>query len=195
VAQHHHRRELTVRPGPKLVPLARPIRHRKARDSTKVLPTSPRAGKKNLGTKSSQGLDTRVSSATRPVMVPCIRAIFRDMLPFGATKFAVSRAGSKMADCSIWSFSVPLAAAIIAGFGVWFAGRQAVMAEERMEFDKFERRWDKRWTLYEATRDILAKGFDEIKSDKDIKNYELRSLEAKFLLDEEMYRYLRRVSR
>jgi hypothetical protein len=130
---------------------------------------------------------------TRPVMVPCIPAIFRNMLPLGATKSAVSRAGSKMADCSIWSFSVPLAAAIIAGFGVWFAGRQAVMAEERMEFDKFERRWDKRWALYEATRDILAKGFDEIKSDKDIKNYELRALEAKFLLDEEMYRYLRRV--
>jgi hypothetical protein len=66
------------------------------------------------------------------------------------------------------------------------------MAEERMEFDKFERRWDKRWALYEATREILAKAFDEI-SDKDINNYGLRALEAKFLLDEEMYCYLRKV--
>ena len=73
------------------------------------------------------------------------------------------------------------------------------MAEERMQFDKFERRWDKRFALYEATRDLLAIGFDETKSTEEIKSaiktYGLRVLESKFLLDEEMYAYLRDVRR
>jgi hypothetical protein len=91
-----------------------------------------------------------------------------------------------MADFSIWSFSVT---AIIAGVAAWFSGRQAVMAEERMAFDKFERRYDKRWAAYVATVEILSKKVGEI-SDKDIETYGRRALEAKFLFDEEMYRYL-----
>jgi hypothetical protein len=75
--------------------------------------------------------------------------------------------------------------------GAWIAGRQMVIAQQRLEHDVFYRLFDMRFEVYKATREFLAQGFrDEGISEKDIQLYRLRTLEAKFLFDDETAKYL-----
>jgi hypothetical protein len=100
-----------------------------------------------------------------------------------------------MATCSqlpIWvSFLQALAVPFIAVVGLWIAARQMLIADERLKYDAFDRRYEKRVALYEATRAFLAKVFQKNMSDDEIRAYGLCALDAQFLFDEVMYRYLR----
>jgi hypothetical protein len=89
-------------------------------------------------------------------------------------------------------FVLPIVSLIIAVGGLWFTGRQAVMAEERMQFEAFERRYERRWAVYVATIEVLSKVY-KIITDEDIDLFGRKALEARFLFDEGMYLYLRRV--
>jgi hypothetical protein len=92
---------------------------------------------------------------------------------------------------SIFSGLNGLALALIAVIGAWLAGRQMVIAQQRLQHDTFYRLFDMRFDVYKATREFLAQGFrDEGISEKDIQLFRLRTLEAKFLFDDELAKYL-----
>lgn len=84
-----------------------------------------------------------------------------------------------------------LVVALVAMVGMWLAGRQMVIAQQRLQHDIFYRLFDMRFEIYKATREFLAQGFrDEGISEKEIQLYRLRTLEAKFLFDDELAKYL-----
>jgi len=91
------------------------------------------------------------------------------------------------------SYLQALAVPLIALVGAWIAARQTSIADERLQYDVFDRRYERRVAVYEATRTFLAKVFERRISDDDIKTYGLFALDAKFLFDEGMYRYLHEI--
>jgi hypothetical protein len=86
----------------------------------------------------------------------------------------------------------PIALLVFAAIGVWIAARQMVIANDKLQMDKFDRLYAKRVAVYEATRDILAKAFREV-TEADIRSFGLMALDAQFLFDDEMFKYLRDV--
>jgi hypothetical protein len=77
--------------------------------------------------------------------------------------------------------------------GVWISARQMVIANDRLQMDKFDRLYAKRVTVYEATRKILAQVFETSVSDIDLRAYGLIALDSQFLFDDSMYQYLREI--
>ena len=76
--------------------------------------------------------------------------------------------------------------------GVWIAARQMVIANDRLHMDEFQRLYSRRVKVYEETRTILAKVFsDDGVSGGELRTFGLYALDAQFLFDDEMYRYLR----
>jgi hypothetical protein len=84
----------------------------------------------------------------------------------------------------IVGLTVTVAAAVI-------ALAQLVIARDRFEIDAFDRQYARRLTVYEATRHFLAAAVREMLSEDDIRAYGLQTLDAQFLFDEGMYKYLR----
>ena len=86
-----------------------------------------------------------------------------------------------------------VAVLIVAIVGVWIAARQMVIANDRLQIDKFDRLYVKRVAVYEATRKILAQVFGSGVSENDLRAYGLVALDAQFLFDDAMYQYLRQI--
>lgn len=61
---------------------------------------------------------------------------------------------------SIFSGLNGLALALIAVIGAWLAGRQMVIAQQRLQHDTFYRLFDMRFDVYKATREFWRKGFE-----------------------------------
>jgi len=80
---------------------------------------------------------------------------------------------------------------VVALIGAWIAARQMVIANDRLQMDKFDRLYAKRVAVYEATRKILGQVFQAGVSEEDIHVYGLCTLDAQFLFDDAMYQYLR----
>jgi hypothetical protein len=87
----------------------------------------------------------------------------------------------------------PIAILIVAVVGVWVAARQMVIANDKLQMDKFDRLYARRVAVYEATRKILAQAFGDGVSESDLRIYGLNALDAQFLFDESMYQYLRQI--
>jgi len=85
----------------------------------------------------------------------------------------------------------PIALLVVALIGAWIAARQMVIANDRLQMDKFDRLYAKRVAVYEATRNILAKVFQGGVSEDDLQVYGLCALDAQFLFNDGMYEYLR----
>jgi hypothetical protein len=102
-----------------------------------------------------------------------------------------------MPQCSqlpLWvSYAQALTVPIIAILGVWIAARQMVIAHDKFELDAFDRQYEKRVAVYEATRKFLASVFHGSISDDDIRVYGLCTLDAQFLFDEKLYSYLKEI--
>ncbi len=80
----------------------------------------------------------------------------------------------------------------VAVVGTWIASQQLWIAREKARYDAFDRRWERRFAVYEATRQFLGDVFDDMSEEK-IRLYGLIALETKFLFDDKMYDYLREV--
>ena len=80
-----------------------------------------------------------------------------------------------------------LVLALVAVGGLWLAGRQMVIAQQRLQHDVFYRLFDMRFEVYKATREFLARGFEDAGriSETDIRLYRLRTLEARFLFKDD----------
>lgn len=108
-----------------------------------------------------------------------------------------------MPNCSqlpVWisisqALTVPVIAAVIAAFGAWIAARQMVIADEKLKLDAFDRQYARRITVYEATRKFLADVYGKNISDENIRIYRLCVLDAKFLFDDDLYKYLSEICR
>jgi hypothetical protein len=102
--------------------------------------------------------------------------------------------GSELPDwvSYLQALAVPVIGAAITATGVWVAACQMLIAHERFEFDIFDKRYERRVSVYEATRKILQSVFvlDTI-PDEEIKAYGLHTLDAQFLFDESLFSYLR----
>ncbi len=73
---------------------------------------------------------------------------------------------------------------------------QAKVARDKFEHDIFEKLYDRRVVVFEATRDIFARIYDPDKKEitaAEVEAYGFKTLDAKFLFDEKLYRYLRDV--
>ncbi len=81
---------------------------------------------------------------------------------------------------------------LIGVIGTWIAARQMVIANDKLHMEKFDRLYARRVAVYEATRKILAQAYHVV-TEADIQGYGLIALDAQFLFDEEMYKYLREV--
>jgi hypothetical protein len=80
---------------------------------------------------------------------------------------------------------------VVAAVGVWIAARQMLIANDKLRLDSFERQYERRVTVYEATRSILEQCFRGKITEADTRVFGLRALDAQFLFDAEMYKYLR----
>ncbi|WP_159006836.1 hypothetical protein [Bradyrhizobium sp. S69] len=88
-------------------------------------------------------------------------------------------------------FSPAVLVPLIAVVGVWIAARQMLIADEKLSLDAFDRQYDRRLKVYESTRSLLASVYSSEISDSDLAVYGLAALDAQFLFDDGMYRYLR----
>lgn len=92
------------------------------------------------------------------------------------------------------ALAIPIFVGFTALFGTWVALRQMVIARKKLQLDEFYRQYDRRFAVYEATREFLAsvyRGKDEDRiSDSEIRAYTLCALSARFLFDENLYKYL-----
>ena len=80
---------------------------------------------------------------------------------------------------------------IIALLGIWIAARQMLIADAKLQLDSFDRQYERRVTVYEATRAILMRVYQNEISQADVRDYGLRVLDSTFLFDEDMAKYLR----
>jgi hypothetical protein len=70
------------------------------------------------------------------------------------------------------------------------------IADEKLKIDAFDRQYNKRLAVYEATRAFLLSAFDKKNlSEAQIRAYDLCTLDAQFLFDDKLYQYLRELSR
>jgi hypothetical protein len=83
-----------------------------------------------------------------------------------------------------------LIVAIIALFGAWIAACQMWIARERLRLDAFDRLYNRRVAIYEATRTLLASVFHRNISEGDIRDYGLKTLDAQFLFDDNLRKFL-----
>jgi len=79
---------------------------------------------------------------------------------------------------------------VIAVVGVVVGAFGAVIAFLKWRRDEFHRQHKERREIYEATRKILYDVFHDGISEDAIREYRFRTLDAKFLFDEEMASYL-----
>jgi hypothetical protein len=93
---------------------------------------------------------------------------------------------------SFQTLAVGFIGALIAAIGAWIAARQMVIANDRLHMDKFIMLYAKRVAVYAATRDILSKAYHGV-TEADIRSFGLMALDAQFLFDDEMFKYLREV--
>jgi hypothetical protein len=91
------------------------------------------------------------------------------------------------------AFAIPTIAVV----GALIAAGQMYIAQQKLRYDEFYRQYDKRFAIYEATRKILARVFDEDRdlSEDEVRTYGLCTLDAKFLFNDEMANFLREVHR
>ena len=89
------------------------------------------------------------------------------------------------------TLAVSIFGAIITAVGVWIAMAQMVIARDRFEIDAFDRQYTRRVAVYEATRKFLEGAFRETLSETDVRAYGLCTLDAQFLFDANMSKYLR----
>ena len=87
------------------------------------------------------------------------------------------------------ALSVP----VIALIGAWIGARQMLIANEKLKLDAFDRQYERRMEVYEATRSILEKVFSGELAEKDTRSYALHAFAAQFTFDEGMSKYLREV--
>jgi hypothetical protein len=88
------------------------------------------------------------------------------------------------------ALAVPMIAIVITGFGAWIARQQMVIAGEKLRLEAFDRLYERRFAVYEATRIFLADVYQKNISDQKIQVFGLRVLDAKFLFDDDLYKYL-----
>jgi hypothetical protein len=92
------------------------------------------------------------------------------------------------------ALAVPLLAVVVAAFGVWISRRQERIARDKFVNDEFYRLFEKRFAIYQATREFLAAVFLEDIYEKTIRAYGLTTLDAQFLFDESVHNYLREIA-
>jgi len=68
---------------------------------------------------------------------------------------------------------------------------QMLLARDRFAIDAFDRQYARRVAVYEATRKFLEDAYRGTLSESDVRAYGLSTLDAQFLFDEKMYKYLR----
>lgn len=88
--------------------------------------------------------------------------------------------------CYLQALIIP----VISLIGAWIAVRQMLIADGKLQLDTFERQYERRFAVYEATRKILGDVFRNI-SDDDIREYGLSMLSAEFIFDHELWVYLK----
>jgi hypothetical protein len=92
------------------------------------------------------------------------------------------------------ALTVPILAVIVAMFGAWIAARQMLTAHKKLQHDVFEKHYDRQVAVYEATRKFLADVFYGNISEDEIRAYGLKTLDARFLFDDNLHKYLKEVS-
>jgi hypothetical protein len=91
------------------------------------------------------------------------------------------------------ALAVPLVAAAIALFGAWVAASQMWIAREKLRIDVFDRQYNRRVAVYEATRTLLADVFHETVTEDMLRDFGLKTLDAQFLFDKKVYEFLSEV--
>ena len=88
---------------------------------------------------------------------------------------------SNVSQLPPWVFYLQaLAVPIFAALGVWIAARQMLIANDKLRLDSFDRQYERRIALYEATRGILEQVFRETLTEADTRTYGLRALTRNF---------------
>jgi hypothetical protein len=92
------------------------------------------------------------------------------------------------------ALAVPIIGVFIGAFAGLIAARQMWIADEKLRLDTFDKRYDRRVALYEATRKVLGSVFRQtIIPEEELQAYGLYTLDAQFLFDQEMFLYLREI--
>ena len=76
-----------------------------------------------------------------------------------------------MSDNSLLPVAILQALVIpaIAAVGTWIASQQLHIAREKARYDAFDRRWERRFAVYEATRKFFGDVYEEGLSEEKIR--------------------------
>ena len=89
---------------------------------------------------------------------------------------------------------MPIFVFVVSLMGTWIAAGQMFIAQEKLQYDEYYRQYDKRFRIYEATRQFLARAFDDTELTEDeVRAYGFCTLDAKFLFDDHMENFLKEV--
>lgn len=91
------------------------------------------------------------------------------------------------------ALAVPLVAAAIALFGAWVAASQMWIAREKLRIDAFDRQYNRRVAVYEATRSLCEDVVKDNVTEDILKDFGLKTLDAQFLFDDRIYAFLSEV--
>lgn len=89
--------------------------------------------------------------------------------------------------------AVPVVGVVIALLGALIAASQMWIARQKLRLEAFDRQYNRRVAVYEATRTLLADVFHGNISEAKIRDHGLKTLDAQFLFDENLYKYLNEV--
>jgi hypothetical protein len=94
----------------------------------------------------------------------------------------------------LWvSYAQAISVIIFALLGALIALQQMIINSDKLRLDEFNRAYPQRDAVYKATRAILAKVYQGKIAEDDIRAYGLHTLDAKFLFDPRLVKYLKEV--
>jgi len=89
------------------------------------------------------------------------------------------------------SYLQALAVPALALLGVAIAALQMRIANDKLQHDIFEKLYDRRLAVYEATRKLLIDIFHDVASDSQIISYKIITVDASFIFEDELQKYLK----
>jgi hypothetical protein len=114
-----------------------------------------------------------------------------DIVPLNFTSHGLIEHMADGSQVPAWvSYLQALTVPVFAAVGAWIAARQMLIADEKLQNEAFDRRYERRLAFYNETVSVLPKIYRRELSPDEIRGYKLRCQEARFMFDPPMQEFI-----